>query len=193
MEAAKVRRADAGLAEAVSRFSRPMLIVGILGLATSVPALTSKPEMFYRSYLLAFVFWNGLAVGSLAVLMLQYLTGGAWGIAIRRPLEAAARTIPLCALFFVPIIFGMHSLYEWTHADVVAKDEVLRHKAFYLNTPFFIVRAAIAYGAWFLVTHFLTKLSARQDALGDHASIDRSLQKLSGAGLVIYALTVTWT
>jgi hypothetical protein len=186
-------RADTGLKDAVSRFGRPMLIVGILGLATSFPALASKPEMFYRSYLLAFVFWNGLAVGSLAVLMLQYLTGGAWGIAIRRPLEAAARTIPLCALFFVPVVFGMHSLYEWTHADVVAKDEVLRHKALYLNTPFFIVRAAIAYAAWFLVMHFLTRMSARQDAAGDHRSIDRNLQKLSGAGLVIYALTVTWT
>jgi hypothetical protein len=170
-----------------------MLIVGILGLATSIPALMGKPEMFYRSYLLAFVFWNGLAVGSLAVLMLQYLTGGAWGIAIRRPLEAAARTIPLCALFFVPIVFGMHSLYEWTHADVVAKDELLHKKAVYLNTPFFLVRTAIAFGAWFLIAHFLTRLSARQDTAADHRAIDRTLQRLSGGGLVLYALTVTWT
>ena len=186
-------RTEAGLKEAVSRFQRPMLIIGILGLATSFPALTSKPEMFYRSYLLAFMFWNGLAVGSLAVLMLQYLTGGAWGIAIRRPLEAAAKTIPLCALFFVPIVFGMPALYEWTHADVVAKDEILRHKALYLNTPFFLVRTAAAYLIWFLLAHFLTRLSARQDQSDEHRAIDRSLQKLSGGGLVLYALTVTWT
>ena len=174
-------------------FARGMLIVGVLGLATSIPALMGKPDMFYRSYLLAFVFWNGLAVGSLAVLMLQYLTGGAWGIAIRRPLEAAARTLPLCALFFVPVIFGMHRLYEWTHADVVAQDELLRKKTFYLNEPFFLVRTAVAFGVWILLAYFLTRLSARQDASSDHRAIDRNLQKLAGGGLVLYALTVTWT
>jgi hypothetical protein len=184
---------EAGRPEAKRGFGRGMLIVGVLGLATSIPALMGKPEMFYRSYLLAFVFWNGLAVGSLAVLMLQYLTGGAWGIAIRRPLEAAARTLPLCALFFVPVIFGMHRLYEWTHADVVAQDELLRKKTFYLNEPFFLVRTAVAYAVWMLVAYFLTRLSARQDAASDHRAIDRNLQKLSGGGLVLYALTVTWT
>jgi hypothetical protein len=184
---------EAGRPEAKRGFGRGMLIVGVLGLATSIPALMGKPDMFYRSYLLAFVFWNGLAVGSLAVLMLQYLTGGAWGIAIRRPLEAAARTLPLCALFFVPVIFGMHRLYEWTHADVVAQDELLRKKTFYLNEPFFLVRTAIAYAVWILVAYFLTRLSARQDAASDHRAIDRNLQKLSGGGLVLYALTVTWT
>ena len=184
---------EAGRPEAKRGFGRGMLIVGVLGLATSIPALMGKPEMFYRSYLLAFVFWNGLAVGSLAVLMLQYLTGGAWGIAIRRPLEAAARTLPLCALFFVPVIFGMHRLYEWTHADVVAQDELLRKKTFYLNEPFFLVRTAVAYAVWILVAYFLTRLSARQDAASDHRAIDRNLQKLSGGGLILYALTVTWT
>ena len=184
---------EAGRPEAKRGFGRGMLIVGVLGLATSIPALMGKPEMFYRSYLLAFVFWNGLAVGSLAVLMLQYLTGGAWGIAIRRPLEAAARTMPLCALFFVPVIFGMHHLYEWTHADLVAQDELLRKKTFYLNEPFFLVRTAIAYVVWILLAYFLTRLSARQDAASDHRAIDRNLQKLAGGGLVLYALTVTWT
>ena len=184
---------EAGRPEAKRGFGRGMLIVGVLGLAVSFPALMGKPDMFYRSYLLAFVFWNGLAVGSRAGLMLQYLTGGAWGIAIRRPLEAAARTLPLCALFFVPVIFGMHRLYEWTHADVVAQDELLRKKTFYLNEPFFLVRTAVAYAVWILVAYFLIRLSARQDAASDHRAIDRNLQKLSGGGLVLYALTVTWT
>ncbi len=187
------RREEAGPGEGVSGFGRRMLIVGVLGLAVSIPGLMSKPEMFYRSYLLAFVFWNGLAVGSLAVLMLQYLTGGAWGIAIRRPLEAAARTLPLCVLLFLPVVFGMHSLYEWTHADVVAKDHLLQKKVLYLNAPFFLLRAAVAFGAWLLIAFFLTRLSARQDAASDHKAIDRKLQKLSGGGLVVFALTVTWT
>ncbi len=180
---------------ATARFGRLALIVGVLGLAVSILGLLSSPEQFYRSYLLAFVFWNGLAVGSLAVLMLQYLTGGAWGIAIRRPLEAAGRTMPLCALFFLPVAFGMHRLYEWTHADVLAKDHLLQKKVGYLNTPFFLGRAAAAFAIWLLLAYFLTRLSARQDAAsGDpRRAIDRKLQKLSGGGLVLYALTVTWT
>ena len=96
-----------------------------------------EPDQFFRSYLLAFVFWNGLAVGSLAILMLQYLTGGAWGIAIRRRARGGRAHDAVCGARFVPVIFGMHRLYEWTHADVVAQDELLQKKTFYLNAPFF--------------------------------------------------------
>jgi hypothetical protein len=184
---------ETALPHAVARFGQRALVVGALALAVSIVGLLASPAQFYRSYLLAFVFWNGLAVGSLAVLMLQYLTGGAWGIAIRRELEAAVRTLPLCALFFLPVMLGMHRLYEWTHADVMAKDELLHKKAAYLNTPFFIARAAVAYGAWILIAFWITKLSREQDAASDHRSIDRKLQRLSGGGLVLYALSVTWT
>jgi hypothetical protein len=184
---------QAGVPKAAARFGKRALGVGVVALAASILGLVLSPTQFYRSYLLAFVFWNGLAVGSLAIVMLQYLTGGAWGIAIRRPLEAAARTLPLCALFFLPIVFGMHRLYEWTHADVVAKDELLLKKTLYLNTPFFLLRTALAFGVWLLLAYYLTRLSAKQDAAADHRAIDRKLQKLSGGGLVLYALTVTWT
>ena len=108
---------EAGRPEAKRGFGRGMLIVGILGLATSFPALMGKPEMFYRSYLLAFVFWNGLAVGSLAVLMLQYLTGGAWGIAIRRPLEAAARTRKNGALRYTAFFWRSSSFATTSACD----------------------------------------------------------------------------
>ena len=67
-------------------------------------------------------------MGPLAWLMLQYLTGGAWGVVIRRPCEAAARTLPLVALMFLPISIGIPNLYRWSHPKVVAADEVLRHK-----------------------------------------------------------------
>src|SRR5437870_8667485 len=82
-----------------------------------------SPFQFYRSYLWSYLLVVGLSVGSLAWLMLQYVTGGAWGIVIRRPCEAAARTIPLVALMFLPIVVGIPKLYPWSHADVVAADE----------------------------------------------------------------------
>ena len=174
------------------RFEIPALAVGVLALVACVVGAMSNPDQFFRSYLLAFVFWNGLTVGSLAVLMLQYLTGGAWGIAIRRELEAATRTLPLTTLAFLPILLGAHRLYEWTHTDVVAHDELLRKKALYLNLPFFTVRAVIAFAAWMAMAYFLNRWSLREDAQASR-ELSRRMALLSGGGLVVYALTVTWT
>ncbi|MFY9549981.1 MAG: hypothetical protein WAU32_02420 [Thermoanaerobaculia bacterium] len=184
---------DPALPEAAGRFASRALVVGIVARAGAAVGAFANPDQFFRSYLLAFVFWNGLAVGSLAVLMLQYLTGGAWGIAIRRALEAATRTLLLTALAFVPIALGMDRLYEWTHAEEVAHDPSLKQKAFYLNPPFFLVRTAVAFGAWLLIAYFLNKWSREQDGSDDHRAIDRKLQLLSGGGLVVFALTVTFT
>jgi hypothetical protein len=184
---------DSRLAGETARLSRAAFIVGLLALGGAVAYGTAHPDQFFRSYLLAFMFWNGLTVGSLAVLMLQYLTGGAWGISIRRELEAATRTLPLTAVAFLPIAFGMHSLYEWTHADVVAHDELLQKKVGYLNTPFFLFRAALAFAIWIGIAFFLNRWSREQDSSADHKAIDRKLQLLSGGGLVAYALTTTWT
>jgi len=178
---------------ATARLSRAALTTGIAAIAGALAYGAAHPDQFFRSYLLGFLFWNGLAVGSLAVLMLQYLTGGAWGIAIRRELEAATRTLPVGAVLFVPIVFGMPRLYEWTHADVLAHDELLQKKAAYLNTPFFVVRTALAFAIWILVAFFLNRWSREQDSQGDHKATDRKLQLLSGGGLVLFALTTTWT
>ena len=184
---------DPRLSAAVARFGKPAFTVGALFLAACAAGAATRPDQFFRSYLLAFVFWNGLAIGAMAVLMLQYLTGGAWGISIRRELEAATRTIPLTALAFLPLLLGLHRLYEWTHADAVAADEALRKKALYLNAPFFVVRTAAAFAAWLSIAYFLNKWSAEQDTRADHRAIDRKLQLLSGGGLVVYALTTTFT
>jgi hypothetical protein len=179
-------------APAAGRFAGAAAAIGVVALAACAVGAMARPDQFFRSYLLAFVFWNGLSVGAMAVLMLQYLTGGAWGIAIRRELEAATRTLPLTAVAFLPLLFGLHRLYEWTHTDAVAADEILRKKALYLNTPFFVTRAALAFAAWLTVAYFLNKWSAAQDARPDPA-LNRRLQQLSGGGLVLYALTTTFT
>src|SRR5271169_643964 len=114
--------------------------IGIFGaLACGVGFLTS-PFQFYRSYLWSYLFVVGLSVGPLAWLMLQYLSGGAWGVVIRRPAEAAARTLPLVALMFLPILIGIPNLYDWSHANKVAADPLLQHKHPYLNVPFFLIR-----------------------------------------------------
>ncbi len=77
----------------------------------------SGVDRFFQAYLVAYTFWMGVVLGSLALLMVQHLSGGVWGIVLRRPFEAAVRTLPFMAVLFLPIVFGMHSLYEWTHAE----------------------------------------------------------------------------
>ncbi|PYS33826.1 MAG: hypothetical protein DMG14_30910 [Acidobacteria bacterium] len=148
-------------------------------------------EQLFRSYLMAYLFWFGIALGCLPLLMLHHLVGGTWGFVIRRILEAGTRTLPLMLVLFLPLIFGVHSLYEWSHPDVVARDQALQAKQAYLNVPFFIVRTVIYFLLWLTFAFLLNRWSAQQDATGDPRLI-RRFQLLSGPGIVVYSLTITF-
>lgn len=168
------------------------LIVGVLGVVLAVAgSFMSGIDRFYQAYLVAYTFWMGVILGSMALLMVQHLSGGVWGIILRRPFEAAVRTLPIMTVLFVPIIFGMHSLYEWSRPEA-ANDAAIQAKALYLNTPFFLVRQAIYFGVWNVIGFLLTKWSGEHDRTGDPALLDR-MSKLSGAGLLLYGLTVTFS
>jgi hypothetical protein len=170
---------------------RPALAVGALALAVCVAGAFAAPRQFFESYLFACVFWGGLALGCLAVLMLQYATGGAWGIAVRRPLESATRTLPLVLLFFAPLAFGLRYLYAWARPEDVAADPMLKHKALYLNVPFFSARNVVYFAAWLGLAFFLNRWSEEQDREATR-SVARRLQLLSSGGLVAYGLCVTF-
>ena len=101
-------------------FQQRAFIAGGVLLVLVLVTLFINPTQFFRAYLIGWTFWTGIAVGSLALLMLQHLTGGGWGLVIRRVLEAATRTLPFMAVLFIPIIIGSHSLYPWTHQEEVA-------------------------------------------------------------------------
>lgn len=179
------------LRPAFDRLQRAMLIVGLTALITTFGFYARNPEQFFRSYLLAFVFWIGFPLGSMAILMLNHLTGGDWGLPIRRPLEAATRTFPAILILFVPLLLGLKTLYPWMRPDVVSGDAILRAKVFYLNPSFFLARAAIYFVIWFGLSYFLNKWSEEQDRTGDPALAKR-LEGLSGPGLIFYGLTVTY-
>jgi hypothetical protein len=165
-------------------------IVGVVGIALLALGWVSSPDQFYRSYLWAYVFFLGLSAGCLAWLMLQYLTGGAWGVAIRRPAEAAARVLPLMLVLFVPIVIGHTSLYPWAHPDIVAADPVLQHKAGYLKLPMFLLRAAVILGGWNLLTALLTRWSAREEREGPR--VHSLMSRVSGPGLIFWVFAVTF-
>jgi hypothetical protein len=179
------------LRPAFDRLQRAMLIVGLTALITTFGFYARNPEQFFRSYLLAFIFWIGFPLGSMAILMLNHLTGGDWGLPIRRPLEAATRTFPAILILFIPLLLGLKTLYPWMRPEVVTGDAILRAKAFYLNPSFFLTRAAIYFVIWFGLSYFLNKWSEEQDRTGDPALAKR-LEGLSGPGLIFYGLTVTY-
>jgi hypothetical protein len=173
----------------VASLQRLALVVGVAGLALCAVGFAANRAHFFKAYLLAYVFWIGIALGSLAISMLHHLSGGAWGVVIRRVLEAASRTLPFMALLFLPIAFGVHELYLWANPEAVAKDAILQHKAAYLNVPFFIIRAAIYFVIWSALAYLLSKWSLEQEQRGETGQALR-MQRLSGLGLVLYALTI---
>jgi hypothetical protein len=173
------------------RLQRPLLVAGIAGLIVSALGGLFNPTQFFQSYLMGYMLCLGTTLGCLALGMVHQLSGGAWGVVLRRPIGGAVRVLPLLTLLFLPILFGMSRLYIWTHADVVAADEVLRHKRLYLNVPFFVARAALYFLVWNGISYYLNAWSLEQDRTGD-PQIARRMQHLSAGGLVAYGLTITF-
>jgi len=167
------------------------LLVGVLGLAAAAAGAFLSPEQFFRSYLVAYLFWFGVALGCLAILMIHHVAGGRWSAAIRRMLESGTRTLPLLAVAFLPMVLGLHYLYEWARPEEVAHDPILQAKSPYLNVEFFLVRAVIYFVTWLLITFFLNKWSVAQDTDANPKLAVR-MELLSRGGLVALFLTMTF-
>ena len=167
------------------------LAIGALGLIACAVGFVFEPTQFFRSYLTAFVFFTGLALGCLGVLMMQFVTGGRWGLILRRPLQAASLTLPLLGLLFAPILFGLPNLYVWTNAAIVQADDVLRKKQGYLNEPFFIIRTIIYFAIWIIIAFLLDSWAKKRQEAGDKAKYEWRLEHLSGWGMFVAAITVS--
>src|SRR4030095_3372762 len=125
-----------------------------------------NPAQFFHAYLTTYLLLLGVALGSLALAMVHQVSGGAWGVVIRRVLGASSRTLPLLTALFVPIAVGMRYLYPWTDAALVAHDAALQWKRPYLNVPFFLLRAVIYFSVWNGIAYLLNKWSLQQDERG---------------------------
>jgi hypothetical protein len=174
---------------------QPICRVGAAALLSCLIGALFNPTQFVRSYLLAYLFWISLTLGCLAIIMLQHLIRGVWGALILRLLEAGARTLPLMAGAFVPLLVGLGTLYVWMQPEVVASDALLQHKRGYLNMPFFLFRTMLYFAIWWALAFALTKWSRQLEQENDRAAeliLQRRLRLLSGPGLGMYALTVTF-
>ena len=186
---------SATLGPHLQRLQQRALMVGVGGLGLCVVGVFLNPGQFFRAYLLAYLFWLGLALGCLAIVMLHHLVRGAWGAVIQRILEAGTRTLPLMAVLVVPLLFGLHDLYIWARPQAVANDELLRHKSLYLNVPFFMLRTGVYFLVWIGLAYGLNRWSLLHDQAQEHLherALRRRLQLLSGPGLVLYGITVTF-
>lgn len=180
--------------EDIARLRGRSVVLAVIGLALmAVGWLTQGSEEFLQSYLIGFIFWLGITMGSLALLMVQYLTGGAWGMVSRRIFEASTRTLPLVLLLFLPIALNLPILYEWVRPEAAA-DPGIHEKAAYLNVTFFFVRAAAFFAIWGALAFFLNRWSKEQDETAPRlpGPKDGRFRVLSGPGLVLYMITLTF-
>jgi hypothetical protein len=177
--------------ESVERLRQRALIAGLLGVVLSVAGAIKSPEQFFPSYLLAFLFVLGLSLGSLGLLMLQHLTGGDWGVIIRRPLEAASRTLLLVLAFFVPILVGMKYLYAvWLNAPPAGQGALSSFQQGYLTEPWFIVRGFFYFAVWLTLVLAFNRWSKRQDIDKEDRLLRRRLKLLSGPGIILYVFGI---
>ncbi|MGA8143566.1 MAG: hypothetical protein WB987_06740 [Candidatus Acidiferrales bacterium] len=182
------------LRERLERVQRAAFACGVSGVALAILFSFHSAEsrqQFFRSYLLAFVFWLSIPLGCQAILMLHHLTGGWWGYPIRRLLEAGTRTLSVMAILFLPVLAGMSQLYAWARPADVAADPLLQYKHPYLNPGFFTLRAVIYFAIWVGLAYLLNKWSREQDETGD-PRIEGRFEALSGPGLILWGLAITY-
>lgn len=167
------------------------LAIGIVAAVLSVVGAFFDATQFFQSYLFAYLFWLGLALGCFGLITLHHLVGGRWGFATRRFFETGLTTLPLMAALIIPILFGLQKIYGWANGAEVAASDTLQHRHIYLNIPFFIVRMVIWFAIWFWLARALLRRSHAQDRTSDPEPT-RQLRVLSGPGVIIYVLSASF-
>ena len=172
-------------------------IVGVVFAIVGVILAVMRPDQFYRGYLIGFMLWLGVALGSMAILMIRHLTGGGWGTVIRRILGAAMRTLPLLAVLFIPLAIGVHHVYPWAMPlqsiqDPHIREHLAKNKFVtdsYLNITGFWIRAIIYFAIWNVLSFLLSMWSKQTDRPGAPDNTEK-FKAVAGPGLILYAFTI---
>ena len=201
MSAASTVGLDLTAPEVVRKISQRSLVIGVIFALISGALAFVRPDEFYRAYLLGFMCWLGVALGSMAILMIRHLTGGGWGTVIRRILGAAMRTLPVLAILFIPIIIavGQHRIYPWAMPlesiqDAHIREHLEKHsfiKASYLNFSGFVIRAFFYFAIWNVLSFLLSKWSKQTDHAGAPDNSGR-FKAVAGPGLILYGFTISF-
>jgi hypothetical protein len=196
MSAAPVKQLDLTPPPVVKTMAQRSLLVGVVFGIGAVVLAFIQPAEFYRAYLLGFMLVLGVALGSMAIIMIRHLTGGGWGVVVRRIQGAAMRTLPGLALLFIPIALGIHRLYIWAQPLENIPDKHLREHLeditkTYLTSTGFVYRAIFYLAIWNLLSYLLSKWSIEGDRAGARDNTDR-FKAVAGPGLILYGFTVSF-
>ncbi|HUL34745.1 MAG TPA: hypothetical protein VL128_12735 [Candidatus Eisenbacteria bacterium] len=183
----------------VNRLQSGGLVVGVLGVFLALAGWMKSPADFFQSYIFSYMLVLGLTLGSLGLLMLQHLTGGIWGIMIRRPLEAASRTIWLMLVLFVPVVMGMKYLYSgngaetgWLNAPKAGEHALSSFQKSYLTSGGFLARAALYFVIWIVLTWVFNAWSSSQDQQADGEPLKQKMKRVAAPGVILYILAMTF-
>ena len=164
--------------------------IALISWVACIAGLLTNPARFFQSYLTAFLFVVTIPLAGMFFIMIQYLTGSAWSVPMRRIAENIMITVPFGLILFIPVLLGVHTLYEWSHTEVVAKDAILQSKASYLNPEWFAYRGVIFFLLWTLWAWRIYKNSTAQDKTGALKHM-HSISRWSAPGLLLLVLSVT--
>jgi hypothetical protein len=170
--------------------NRSLLLGVVFGIAAII-GFVMEPAQALQSYLSSYMLILGLSLGSMAWLMVWHLTGGAWGVPIRRILEAAMLTLPVCIVGWIPIAVGVHTLYDWSHPEVRALEKQAHEAVQWLSVPAWLFRGVLYFAIWVVLAWLLMQVSRDQDQPPERA-FGAKLRGLSGVGIIIYAWTVSF-
>lgn len=183
----------------VHRVQSVALAVGGVALLAAIFGAVTSSENFYHAYLFSYMWVLGLTLGSLGLLMLQHLTGGTWGIIIRRPLEAASRTIWLVLLMFIPMVLGMKYLYSgngvekgWLNSPKSGEGALSPFQQNYLTTNGYLTRALLYFIVWLGLVWIFNRWSKEQDANRDDRALRKRIKMFAGPGIILYVLAMTF-
>ena len=206
---AKTLPADLSAPAFVNTWRARALMVAVLFSVTAVVlAIAEKSwDHFFRAWIVGLMLTFGFTCGGMALLMVQHVSGGKWGLLLRRPLEAMSRCLPLVFAYWVVLAAMVKSLYQWAAfpTEELAKAAVeagklpeaavhaIVWKAPMLNVHAFWGVGIFCFAIWGLYTWRLNSLSLQRDAdkQGNTALWIKRMENLSGFGLVVYALTMT--
>jgi hypothetical protein len=166
-------------------------VFALLGAVACAILGAGNPKQFFFSWLVSFMFFLSLALGGLFFVLIQYAVQGGWGIVLRRIGETIFATIPVMAALFLPVVLGLHDLFEWAHPGAADHDALLRWKEPYLNASFFLIRAALYFVIWSFMAILYYRGSRGQDVTGD-PGVSARLRRLAGPAIIVLALTQTF-
>ena len=187
----RLNPADFAAPASVDKIRSRSLVIGVSFSLLALIGYFTSPDAFFRAYLLGFMAWLGVSLGSLGLLLVIHLTNGRWGLVIRRILEAAAKNCWIMFFFFIPLCFGVPRLYPWAKADLLANSEPLRWiHGEYLSLDKFAARGAAYFAIWLLLIHFFGEWSKQQDSPGNRSHSRAGA--LAGPGALLFGFALTF-